>query len=196
MRNRLLARLGLVSLTAAALFSATISASAASQRDDSAAMLVAQLPQLTMLPVVSEQQVLAEVPLTALRADGTTNAAEPSPAGCRFEYVTDAHIAGSVSNAVKVNSKIQCNRPVQALTDRTNLYKWHFFGTLPSLQRSTTTKNTGRAYLFNQDTFRHCDNHKSTQWFGTAQGLSSEGGKTYVGYAQSAHLRVQLSCGT
>jgi hypothetical protein len=137
------------------------------------------------------------VPLVAERAGGAAASAAPdavSPAGC-VASIDDAHIATSVANAVKVNARIICQRAVQALALRVNLYKKHFFGLLNSLQASTTTSNTGRSSLQNQGTFRHCTNHNSTKWFGTAQAASLEGGVVYTASVVSPHLRT-LNCGT
>ena len=137
------------------------------------------------------------VPLVAERAGGATASAASdavSPAGC-VASIDDAHIATSIANAVKVNARITCRRAVQALALRVDLYKKHFFGLLNSLQASTTTSNTGRASLQNQGTFRHCTNHKSTKWFGTAQAASLEGGVVYTASVVSPHVRT-LNCGT
>jgi hypothetical protein len=136
--------------------------------------------------------------LVAERAGGASaSSAAPealSPAGC-VASIDDAHIAASVANAVKVNARITCRRAVQALALRVNLYKKHFFGLLNSLQASTTTSNAGRSSLQNQGTFRHCTNHKSTKWFGTAQAASLEGGVVYTASVVSPHVRT-LNCGT
>jgi hypothetical protein len=139
----------------------------------------------------------ASVPLVAERAGGAAASAAPdavSPAGC-VASIDDAHIATSVANAVKVNARITCRRAVQALALQVNLYKKHFFGLLNSLQASTTTSNAGRSSLQNQGTFRHCSNHKSTKWFGTALAASLEGGVVYRAFVVSPHV-VSLNCGT
>ena len=138
------------------------------------------------------------VPLRAERAgeaEASPDAADAvSPAGC-VAQIDDAHIAASVANAVKVNARITCRRPVAELALRVNLYKKHFFGLLNSLQASTVTSDAGRASLQNQNTFRRCTNHKSTKWFGAAQAASLEGGVVYTAFVVSPHVR-SLNCGT
>ena len=191
-----------------ALAVATLAGGAtASAADDSLVDQLGEPPQVS--PVVPPEATGAEaaaaadeqtisVPLRAERAgeaDLSPDVADAvSPAGC-VAQIDDAHIATSVANAVKVNARITCRRAVQALALRVNLYKKHFFGLLNSLQASTVTSNAGRASLQNQNTFRHCTNHKSTKWFGTAQAASLEGGVVYTASVVSPHVR-SLNCGT
>jgi hypothetical protein len=186
---------------AAAIFTGSVSANS---DGDSLVNRLGQAPAVSPVvpPDAAEDASAATaarvtVPLVAERAGGATASAASdavSPAGC-VASIDDAHIATSIANAVKVNARITCRRAVQALALRVNLYKKHFFGLLNSLQASTTTSNAGRASLQNQGTFRHCTNHKSTKWFGTAQAASLEGGVVYTASVVSPHVRT-LNCGT
>jgi hypothetical protein len=140
-------------------------------------------------------------------ATGKLQANATSPARCHFApsrrskatpgTIDDAHESKSVGGAVKVNSYIVCDHPVQALSNQTSLYKTGHFLIFPvsHLQAQTTTNNAGKAVLPNLRTYRHCTNTKSTTWYGTAYGVSEEGGQFYIGYGQSPHKRT-YRCGT
>ncbi len=117
-----------------------------------------------------------------------------NPAGCEL-FIADAHIARSVSNAVKVNAQITCKVPVQAMALQVNLYKNHIFNTFGELQASTTTYDTGRQNLRNFQTFRKCTNSKSTEWYGQAVAVAEENGQLYEASLSSPHTAT-LKCGT
>ncbi len=124
------------------------------------------------------------------------DAAIGNPAGC-YVTIDDAHIASSIKTfrAVKVNARIQCRVPVQALALEVNLYKKHIFNLLGELQATSLTDNTGRSTLSNQQTFRKCTNNKATEWYGQATALAEEGGQVYSRVVTSPHTRT-LNCGT
>lgn len=150
-------------------------------------------------PVVGRQPI----PLVRVNPNGTLDPSAPSSAHCHYApstskraqpgTISDAHPATSVPGAIKVNSYIVCDHPVQALANETELYKTGLL--FNHLQASTTTYNAGKAVLPNLGTYRRCTNHKKTTWFGVAYGVSEEGGQLYEGYGASPH-RQTYSCGT
>jgi hypothetical protein len=151
-------------------------------------------------PVLGQQVV----PLVKVNPDGTLNPDQPSPAGCRFQpsatggtpgTIQNAHISASVPGAVKVNSYIVCNTPVDALANETNLYKLGFLGLISELQASTVTDNAGQAVLPNLGTFVNCTSTANSTFYGDAYGISEENGQLYEGYGVSPS-NTTLPCGT
>ncbi|MGQ0575819.1 MAG: hypothetical protein ACT4RN_16685 [Pseudonocardia sp.] len=67
----------------------------------------------TTVPLVLQDKSLSEV---RGRVPATATTATFSPAGCRITFVDTPHFSDSVPGAVKVNSKVQCNRPVPELS--------------------------------------------------------------------------------
>lgn len=156
--------------------------------------------QLSSMPVLGKQAI----PLVKVNPDGTLDPAQTSPAGCRFQpsasggtpgTIQNPHFSTSVPGAVKVNSYIVCNAPVEALANETNLYKLGFFGLVWELQDSTVTDNTGQAVLANLGTYVQCTSSTSSTFTGTAYGISEENGQLYEGYGASPG-EPSLACGT
>lgn len=162
------------------------------------ATLVAKHPR--PMRVIGQQGI----PLVKVNPNGTLDPSVTSPAHCHFApstkkgatpgTITDAHPSTSVRGAIKVNSYIVCDHAVQALSNRTQLWKT---GLLVNHLQSNhpPTTNTGRAVLANQDAWRRCTNTKSTTWYGVAYGVSEEGGQLYYGSGASPHKRT-FNCGT
>ncbi len=144
------------------------------------------------------------IPLEKVNPDGTLNPEVTSPAGCRFQPSPTGGTRGTIQNAylstsnrgsVKVKSYIVCNRPVQALSNETGLYKWGVFGLVAELQASTVSYSTGQSVRSNTGTFRHCTSTASSTFFGDSYGVSEENGQLYEGYGVSPG-NATLHCGT
>ena len=130
-------------------------------------------------------------PLVTAPAAGTQPASDPdiSPAGCAISYVANPHDADSVSGALKVNAKSECNKPVQELDLSVTL-----FGDNMRTLKETKTKEANKKYIFNQGTYIICKNRTDIHTFqGAAMGTSWENGKPYVQFKFGP--RVQARCG-
>ena len=94
--------------------------------------------------------------------------------------------------SVKANSKIQCNKRVDDLVLTVRLYRAD-----PERQAAkTSADNSDRAYLFNEATYKPCENRAETLWFAKAWGSSYEDGKVY--FSSPAGIRsntVAVDCG-
>lgn len=189
---------GLICAASQPAGAATTHTSSANLRSTLASLAARQ--QKTAAPVIGRQNI----PLVKVNANGTLDPNAVSPARCHLApstkptatagTISDAHPSTSVPGAIKVNSYIVCDYPVQALANETQLWKTGFLG-FDHLQADTTTYNAGQRVLPNLQTYRHCTNADSTTWYGTAYGISEEGGQLYEGYGASPNNRT-YNCGT
>lgn len=153
------------------------------------------------MPVLGKQAI----PLYKVKANGTLDLSDPSPAGCRLQpsedpgaaagTIQNPHFSTSVPGAVKVNSFVVCNYPVDSLSNETVLYKLGVAGLIWETQADTTTSNTGDDVLPNQGTYVNCTSSDSSTFTGAAYGTSDEGGVLYEGYGVSPG-EPSLACGT
>lgn len=208
----------IVVVAAAFVLTAIAGSAAASGRSSrratssAAAALIQRL--LSTPPKVTPALLAAGTNLVRVNpATGKLEANQTSPAHCHFAASTkpratpgqigDAHPSTYLRKqerveAIKVNSYIVCDHPVQALANETRLYKtgkFLFIFPVSHLQAQTTTKNAGKTTLANLGTFRECTNRKKTTWYGNAVGISEEGGQVYEGVGASPHKQT-YSCGT
>ena len=108
--------------------------------------------------------------------------------------IDDPHMSDTVSNAVKVNARIQgCSFPADTMSLTVQLWKTGFF--TDYLQRQTTANGANTGYLANNDMYVKCTNTKTSTYYGTADGQIVLSGNVYTASVYSVHT-FTTSCGT
>lgn len=104
-----------------------------------------------------------------------SEAGDLSPAHCKIQFVSWPHPSESVPGAIKVNAKSQCDHAVGELDLSVTL-----LGDNMQTLKETKTKESGKAYIFNQDTWIMCRGTDVHTFQGAAMGTSWEDGKPFV----------------
>jgi hypothetical protein len=119
--------------------------------------------------------------------------AEVNPAGC-YVKIDDPHLSASVTNAVKVNARIQgCAFIVQNVTLDVTL--WKTGAIFDHKQNETRVFSPSTAYIENNNTYVNCLNSTASNFYGTAYGEVSVYGVVYTANVRSPNT-PSIACGT
>ena len=116
-----------------------------------------------------------------------------SPAGCKIEYVSDAHPSDDAKNGVpisaKVNAKTVCGHAVELLTLQLTIVD------LTTGERFPHEEDThGKEYVFNQGAFLPCKRTDVAHMYqGFALGTSTEDHKVYAQEKQGRAVPVDCA---
>lgn len=159
-----------------------------------------------MLPAAHATAPAAFPPMAKLTRVGGASSKAPDAVNpeCILFYMNQqgnpgglAHISSFLLHkhkirAVKINAEIQCRRVSMNLVLHVTLWKK---GVFPHSQDGPTTARAAKGnQLKNQMTYRQCNNHTKSTFYGTAAGSVVFQGVTYSGSLQSGN--ATLECGT